>query len=93
VIRLVQNDLERVGTEVMKAGAIGTDNIHALKSFLQGEQFRRKLKFEEAISSYLEALKQDSAYALACYRLIGASGWVPNLRIDTKWYPLKKACG
>ena len=85
VIELVQNDLASGGTETMKAGAIGTENIHALKNFLQAEQLKRKLKFVEAIDHYKKALEYDPSFALACYRMIIANGWVPNLIVEDKW--------
>jgi len=48
---------------------IGSSSVPALKAFLKGEQFRRKLSWDSAQIFYEEATTLDSTFALAWLRL------------------------
>jgi serine/threonine-protein kinase len=50
-------------------------SLPALKAFLQGEQYFRRLAWDSAMASYRRALEADSAFALAYRRMGTVIGW------------------
>lgn len=52
-----------------------TPSLPALEAFLEGERHYRAGAFEEAVEDYHRAVRRDSAFALAYWRVASASGW------------------
>ena len=52
-----------------------TDSIAALRAFLQGEQYYRRLVFDSAVQAYNRAVEVDSTFALAHFRRALTYGW------------------
>ncbi len=52
-----------------------TDSLDALRAYLQGEQFYRRLAFDSAELAYDRAVEVDSTFALAHFRRALAYGW------------------
>ena len=55
--------------------ALATTALPALKAFLEGEQFYRRSAWDSAVSSYEQALRQDSTFALPASRLGQIMRW------------------
>ncbi|MFQ5678025.1 MAG: BTAD domain-containing putative transcriptional regulator [Gemmatimonadota bacterium] len=60
-------------TQVARRATRATENLNALKEFLRGEEALRAGRYEEAVREYQEAVREDSAFALAHYRLSSAA--------------------
>jgi len=58
-----------------RLAAATTSSLPALKAYLEGEQALRAGHFDEALASFRAAVAQDSAFALAWYRLAVAAEW------------------
>ncbi len=56
--------------------SITTSSVSALKAFLKGEAELRRSNFEEAAQAYQTAIRADTTFALAYYRLTWAYGWI-----------------
>jgi serine/threonine-protein kinase len=52
-----------------------TDSIAALRAYLQGEQYYRRLAFDSAERAYNRAVEVDSTFALAHFRRALTYGW------------------
>jgi serine/threonine-protein kinase len=59
-----------------RIASIGSNSLPAVKAFLQGEQYLRRSEWDSAITSYEQAVAQDSNLALAYNRLSLAIGWL-----------------
>ncbi len=55
--------------------SLTTDSLAALRAFLQGEQYYRRLAFDSALVEYTHATVVDSTFALAHLRRAVAMGW------------------
>jgi eukaryotic-like serine/threonine-protein kinase len=55
--------------------SLTTDSLAALRAFLQGEQYYRRLAFDSALVEYTRAAEVDSTFALAHLRRAVAMGW------------------
>ncbi|MEZ0335564.1 MAG: protein kinase [Gemmatimonadales bacterium] len=55
--------------------SLTTDSLAALRAFLQGEQYYRRLAFDSALVEYTRATEVDSTFALAHLRRAIAMGW------------------
>jgi serine/threonine-protein kinase len=78
-------------TAVLRS-SIGSRSMPALKAFLQGEQFYRANRMQEANVAYRRALELDSAFALAYRRLRGVWRAIgPGNETDSLsyWYALR----
>ncbi len=69
--------LERSGEGIpsVDLASLTTRSIPALKAYLEGESHFRRGEFEEAIDAYTEAVRRDSTFAFAHWRLHFAYGW------------------
>jgi len=67
---------------------VTTINLEAYQHFFKGEELINKLKFDEAIEEFNQALARDSTFALAWYRLAYAIGWANE---DLAKKPLDRA--
>ena len=59
----------------VRATALRATSLPALKAFLQGEQYFRRLAWDSAMASYRRALEADSGFALAYRRMGTVLGW------------------
>jgi eukaryotic-like serine/threonine-protein kinase len=59
----------------VRQGALGVRPLPALKAFLRGEQFYRRMLWDSAAAHYDHAIALDSGFALAYYRMAMAVGW------------------
>jgi len=75
-IALVTNRLTEDGSSQLRSvAAVTTDNFEALKAFLEAEKLFRAHETDEAYEAYLRAVKADSTFSLAWYRLSKAIRW------------------
>src|SRR5438270_10218880 len=59
----------------IRLSAAGTKSLPALRAFLRGEQFSRRLSLDSAIGEYERAVALDSGFALALNHLGSAHSW------------------
>jgi tetratricopeptide (TPR) repeat protein/TolB-like protein len=59
----------------VRLASLTTDSIEALRSYLQGERYYRRLDWDSALSAYTRAVETDSTFALAHLRRAQAFGW------------------
>ncbi len=59
----------------IRVATLTTDSIEALRSYLQGEQYYRRLLFDSALTAYTHAVEVDSTFALAHFRRGLMFGW------------------
>jgi DNA-binding SARP family transcriptional activator/TolB-like protein len=55
--------------------AIGTSSVPALKAYLNGERHLREGQLDAALSAFREAVREDTLFALAYYRMSLAGSW------------------
>ena len=60
-----------------RQATIGPAPLPALKAFLRGEQFYRRSSYDSALVAYDQALRSDSAFTLAYYRMGQVFSWNP----------------
>lgn len=63
----------------LRVSAITTQSVPAIRAFLRGEQFYRRVQWDSARTAFEEAVAHDSTFALAHYRLGEVYGWSENL--------------
>jgi TolB-like protein len=59
----------------LRLASLTTDSIDALRSYLQGERYYRRLAWDSALVAYTRAVETDSTFALAHLRRAQAFGW------------------
>jgi eukaryotic-like serine/threonine-protein kinase len=59
----------------LRLASLTTDSIEALRSYLQGERYYRRLDWDSALAAYTRAVESDSTFALAHLRRAQALGW------------------
>jgi serine/threonine-protein kinase len=59
----------------IRIAGLTTDSIEALRAYLQGEQYYRRLVFDSALAAYTRAVEVDSTFALAHLRRGLTFGW------------------
>jgi tetratricopeptide (TPR) repeat protein len=59
----------------IRLASLTTDSIDALRSYLQGERYYRRLAWDSALSAYSRAVEIDSTFALAHLRRAQVFGW------------------
>jgi len=59
----------------LRLASLTTDSIEALRSYLQGERYFRRLAWDSALSAYTRAVESDSTFALAHLRRAQVFGW------------------
>ena len=60
---------------IARVAALTTHSLPALKSYLEGEIAFRKGDFRQALGGFQDAVRLDSTFALAHYRLASAYSW------------------
>lgn len=58
-----------------RIAAATTASIGALKAYLEGDRWLREGQYDQALMRFREAVAQDSAFALAWYRMAVAAEW------------------
>jgi tetratricopeptide (TPR) repeat protein len=59
----------------LRIAAITTESPQALRAFLRGERYFRAARYDSAVTVFEEAVRADSMFALAYFRLSEAYGW------------------
>jgi eukaryotic-like serine/threonine-protein kinase len=59
----------------LRLASLTTDSIDALRSYLQGERYYRRLDWDSALVAYTRAVESDSTFALAHLRRAQVFGW------------------
>ena len=59
----------------LRLASLTTDSIAALRSYLEGERFYRRLEWDSALGAYTRAVEVDSTFALAHLRRAQVFGW------------------
>jgi tetratricopeptide (TPR) repeat protein len=59
----------------LRLASLTTDSIEALRSYLEGERYYRRLAWDSALSAYNRAVQSDSTFALAHLRRAEVFGW------------------
>jgi eukaryotic-like serine/threonine-protein kinase len=59
----------------LRLASLTTDSIDALRSYLQGERYYRRLDWDSALVAYTRAVEADSTFALAHLRRAQVFGW------------------
>jgi tetratricopeptide (TPR) repeat protein len=59
----------------LRLASLTSDSIEALRSYLQGERYYRRLDWDSALAAYTRAVEADSSFALAHLRRAETLGW------------------
>jgi tetratricopeptide (TPR) repeat protein len=59
----------------LRVAALTTDSIEALRAYLQGERYYRRLNWDSAMAAYTRAVEVDSTFSLAHLRRAQVYGW------------------
>lgn len=74
--------LPRSGVERLeRTAALTTSSLPALKAYLDGEALLRDGRWTEALEAFREAVAEDSAFALAHFRLAVAADWAGRVEL------------
>lgn len=73
--------------------SLGTPSVAAMRAFLEGEHYYRKTDWNSAITSYEKAVREDSSFALALWRIGSVLSWQHNAADSTSRYFLLRAGG
>lgn len=71
---LVAGDLAPPG-RIPRIAAMTTEDLGALRFFLEGERALRETRYDNAIDRFERAAEADTAFALAYYRMSVAASW------------------
>ena len=82
VFELISDKFKSEGQEFNSLAALMTEDLDALKHYIEGESHYRKNEFREAIHKYDQALKIDSTFAQAWFKLDRALGWDVSLKSE-----------
>jgi len=66
----------------LRLASLTTDSIDALRSYLQGERYYRRLEWDSALTAYTRAVETDSTFALAHLRRAQVFGWTGGYGAD-----------
>jgi TolB-like protein len=59
----------------LRVSAITTPSVPAIRAYMRGEQFYRRVQWDSARVAFVEAVEHDSTFALAHFRLAETYGW------------------
>jgi len=57
------------------ASGIRSHSVPAIRAYLEGERYHRRGEWDSAQSAFEEAVREDSTFALAWYKLANTLGW------------------
>lgn len=77
--RLLATRLGAARDRLARAAAMTTRSVPALKAYLEGERELRAGRYGPAVDAFQRAAAEDSAFALAYYRLSTAADWAGRL--------------
>ena len=77
---LVVEQLDAPADRLTRTAAQANVPLPALKAYLQGEEEFRAARYERAAEAFEEAVREDSSFALAYYRLSMAEEWSFHFR-------------
>jgi DNA-binding SARP family transcriptional activator/TolB-like protein len=63
------------GPTAVQVAALGTGSVPALKAYLRGERYLRESQPDLALAAFREAVREDTLFALAYYRMSLAGSW------------------
>jgi eukaryotic-like serine/threonine-protein kinase len=63
----------------LRVSAITTPSVPAIRAYMRGEQFYRRVQWDSARVAFAEAIEHDSTFALAHFRLAEAYGWSESI--------------
>jgi tetratricopeptide (TPR) repeat protein len=66
----------------LRLASLTTDSIEALRSYLEGERYYRRLAWDSALGAYTRAVEIDSTFALAHLRRAQAIGWTAGYALS-----------
>lgn len=72
---LIAEELHQEGQAFNSLAALTSNSLSALKNYLQGEQAFRKANPDKAFDYYVNAVEEDSTFAMAWLRLFYANSW------------------
>lgn len=67
-----------VGVRSVRSAGLTTTSLPALRAYLEGEDRLRAGRYDEAITAFEAAIREDTAFALAYHRLSTAAEWAPR---------------
>jgi DNA-binding SARP family transcriptional activator/tetratricopeptide (TPR) repeat protein len=73
--RLIAGRSGGPGSALTRLAALTTDSLAALKAYLEGERQFRAGRMDSTVQTFQRAIKVDSSFALAHYRLATAAMW------------------
>lgn len=88
---LIADKLKKEGQELNSIATMTSENLPALKAYLEGEQAYRKTDFNGAFDYFNTAVSLDSTFAMAWLRLYSSRGWGGGRRGTLSVNPLDKA--
>ncbi|MGB5849598.1 MAG: protein kinase, partial [Ignavibacteriaceae bacterium] len=74
----LKENLSEIKASTTNVAETTSENLEAYQHFFKGEEFIDKLKFDLAREEFLKAIKLDSTFGLAYYRLAYAVDWEMN---------------
>ncbi len=72
---LIADKLEKEGQELNSIAMMTSENLPALKAYLEGEQAYRKTDFNAAFEFFETAVSLDSTFSMAWLRMYSSRGW------------------
>lgn len=69
------------GRRTVELAARTTESLPAIRAYLTGERYYRNGRYPEAIDAFRSAVREDSSFGLAHYRLSTAANWVSQYRL------------
>lgn len=74
----------RGSSRAVQLAAVTSHSLPALKAYLGGERLMREGRYREAIAAFEEAVREDSLFALAHYRISQAASWAFQGELSTR---------
>jgi eukaryotic-like serine/threonine-protein kinase len=63
----------------LRVSAITTSSVPAIRAYMRGEQFYRRVQWDSARVAFVDAVAHDSTFALAHFRLAETYGWSESI--------------
>jgi tetratricopeptide (TPR) repeat protein len=85
-VEVMRSFLEATGqpsaTQNLRLASVLTQSVPALRAYLEGDADYRRADFVAAEEHFLEAVQEDSTFALAHWRLSDTYGWLESIRSE-----------